>query len=107
MQTYIYIYIYTYIHTNIYSHTYWDAGGFPHCVDAQKLSNMIQPCSNTYDLEVWKFTEKTRNEETGQMEYVAPDVIPKAEPKPRFVTPQNRMVGAFVLTQVCMHGVHI
>ncbi len=77
-----------------------NSGGFPHCVDAQKLSDIIKPCNNQYDFEVWKFTEQMHNPETGMLEHVAPQVIPQSESKPRYVTPQNRMVGAFVITQV-------
>jgi len=77
-----------------------NSGGFPKCLDGQLLADMVQPCPNVYDLEVWRYTEKTADSDTGELRYVAPRVIPAAQPKPRFVTPQNRMVGAFVLTQV-------
>ena len=66
------------------------SGGLQECVSAKKLLSSLR-CVSSYDFEVWTHHPK------GSKLSVMPETI---EQKPAlFVTPNNRLVGAVVLTQ--------
>jgi len=77
------------------------SGGYPPCVDAKYLALLFEAngCQSSYQFNVWRFTQKTQNADTGAMEYVAPSVVPVYEPTARTVTPFNRLVGGIGITQ--------
>ncbi len=68
-----------------------NSGGFPECVDGDKLLQEIRKCESSHDFSVWTYN----NGQPG----VAPEVQPKPKPRPKWVTPYNRLVGAVMITQ--------
>jgi len=77
------------------------SGGYPGCIDATFLAKKFETnqCESSFTFTVWRFTEKTANNETGKLEYVAPQVVPAYVPTARTVTPFNRLVGGIAVTQ--------
>jgi hypothetical protein len=96
------MYVCIYIHTHIHTQDSIDGvcpkskacpspGGFPQCIDGQKLVNSIKNCRSSYDFEVWEYNKGLNPEK--------PTVRPKPKPRPKYITPHNRMVGALMITQ--------
>jgi hypothetical protein len=52
----------------------------------------VQPCKSTYDFEVWRYTESGPKEK--------PSIQPVTKPRPKYITPYNRLVGALTVTQM-------
>jgi hypothetical protein len=67
------------------------SGGFPECVDSDKLLKDIKKCQASYPFSVWSYVDAKTE--------VVPEVQPKAQPRPKYVTPHNRLVGALMVTQ--------
>jgi hypothetical protein len=67
------------------------SGGFPECVDGEKLLDEIGKCKSSYAFSVWRYGDPKMR--------VAPEVKPKAKPRPKYITPFNRLVGAVSVTQ--------
>jgi hypothetical protein len=65
------------------------SGGFPECVDGERLLQDLKQCKSSYPFSVWRYMETE----------VAPEVQPKPKPRPKYITPYNRMVGALMVTQ--------
>ena len=78
------------------------SGGYAQCNSGIKLRelNKQNTCKTQHTFSVWRFTSQTQNSATGQMERVAPKVVPDPVPVARMVTPFNRLVGSIIITQV-------
>jgi hypothetical protein len=67
------------------------SGGFPECVDGKQLVEKVSTCRSSYPFSIWKYNETQTTQ--------APRVRPEAKARPKFVTPNNRLVGALMITQ--------
>ena len=68
-----------------------NSGGFPACIDGTKLlETHLASCKAKHAFEIWKY---------GKREDGPPRIKPDFKPKARMVTPNNRLVGAVVVSQ--------
>jgi hypothetical protein len=67
------------------------SGGFPECVDGETLVREVQTCQSSYPFSVWRHNTSYPP--------AKPEVQPEVKPRPKYITPHNRLVGALMVTQ--------
>ena len=74
-----------------------ESGELPGCVSAGRLTPDHQwSCPAKAEFEIWRYHRLTKETLLGKE---TPKVVPPGQPKVRHITPHNRLVGPFMITQ--------